>query len=132
MSFEEFKKYHTANYHDGDSHFDERTYQKSNGGDFDCDFVQTCFDHFEAGAASRQGEIDELQGKLRFSEALRDNQFEHLLEITKQRDVAQKNNRELQNRIDKALEKCYTGIRKQGGDYYLELVEEILKGQNNG
>lgn len=30
--------------------------------------------------------------------------------------------------IDKALEKCYTGIRKQGGDYYLELVESILKG----
>lgn len=35
---------------------------------------------------------------------------------------------ELQNRIDDALEKCYTGIRKQGGDYYLELVEGILKG----
>ena len=35
---------------------------------------------------------------------------------------------ELQKRIDDALEKCYTGIRKQGGDYYLELVEDILKG----
>ena len=35
---------------------------------------------------------------------------------------------ELQKRIDDALEKCYTGIRKQGGDYYLELVEGILKG----
>lgn len=34
----------------------------------------------------------------------------------------------LQKRIDGALEKCYTGIRKQGGDYYLELVEGILKG----
>ena len=34
----------------------------------------------------------------------------------------------LQKRIDDALEKCYTGIRKQGGDYYLELVEGILKG----
>ena len=34
----------------------------------------------------------------------------------------------LQKRIDEALEKCYTGIRKQGGDYYLELVEGILKG----
>ena len=33
----------------------------------------------------------------------------------------------LQKRIDDALEKCYTGIRKQGGDYYLELVEGILK-----
>ena len=35
---------------------------------------------------------------------------------------------ELQKRIDDALEKCTTGIRKQGGDYYLELVEGILKG----
>ena len=35
---------------------------------------------------------------------------------------------ELQKRIDGALEKCYTGIRKQGGDYYLELIEGILKG----
>ena len=33
----------------------------------------------------------------------------------------------LQKRIDNALEKCKTGIRKQGGDYYLELVEDILK-----
>ena len=34
----------------------------------------------------------------------------------------------LQKRIDDALEKCCTGIRKQGGDYYLELIEGILKG----
>ena len=34
----------------------------------------------------------------------------------------------LQKRIDEALEKCCTGIRKQGGDYYLELIEGILKG----
>ena len=35
---------------------------------------------------------------------------------------------ELQKRIDDALEKCKTGIRKHGGDYYLELIEGILKG----
>ena len=35
---------------------------------------------------------------------------------------------ELQKRIDDALEKCYTGIRKQGGDYYLELIGGVLKG----
>ena len=64
MSFEGFKKYHNANYHDGDSHFDERIYKKSNGDDFDCDFVQTCSDHFEAGAQSRQAEIDELQKRI--------------------------------------------------------------------
>ena len=35
---------------------------------------------------------------------------------------------DLKKRINDALEKCYTGIRKQGGDYYLELVEGIIKG----
>ena len=35
---------------------------------------------------------------------------------------------ELQKHIEDALEKCKTGIRKQGGDYYLELIEGILKG----
>ena len=34
---------------------------------------------------------------------------------------------ELQKRIDDALEKCKTGIRKQGGDYYLGLIEGTLK-----
>ena len=38
---------------------------------------------------------------------------------------------DLQGRIDGALEKCYTGIRKQGGDHYLELVENILKGNKD-
>ena len=38
---------------------------------------------------------------------------------------------ELQARIDGALEKCYIGIRKQGGDHYLELVEDILKGNKD-
>lgn len=37
----------------------------------------------------------------------------------------------LKKRIDDALEKCKTGIRKQGGDYYLELIEGILKGIPN-
>ena len=47
--FEAFKKYHNANYHDGDNTFDDAVYKKSNGEDFDNDFVQDCFDHFEAG-----------------------------------------------------------------------------------
>ena len=38
---------------------------------------------------------------------------------------------DLQGRIDGALEKCYTGIRKQGGDHYLELVQDILKGNKD-
>ena len=52
---ESFKQYHNANWHDGDNTFDERTYAKSNGDatsddvSFDDQFVQDCFDHYEAG-----------------------------------------------------------------------------------
>lgn len=46
-------------------------------------------------------------------------------------DAAKEHIDHLQKRIDNALEKCYTGIRKQGGDYYLELIENILKGGTN-
>lgn len=46
-------------------------------------------------------------------------------------DYKQAKINELQARIDGALEKCYIGIRKQGGDHYLELVEDILKGNKD-
>lgn len=48
----------------------------------------------------------------------------YLGEQSKQAEVE-----ELQKKIDLALEKCYTGIRKQGGDYYLELIQDVLKGE---
>ena len=35
---------------------------------------------------------------------------------------------ELQKRVDAALEITKQGIRKQGGDYYLEKLEQALKG----
>ena len=50
------------------------------------------------------------------------------IEINTEEQSKQAEINELQKRIDDALEKCCTGIRKQGGDYYLELVEGILKG----
>lgn len=56
--------------------------------------------HFQSGQQSKQGEVDKLQTEID----------------------------ELKKLIDLALEKCYTGIRKQGGDYYLELVQNILRG----
>ena len=46
-------------------------------------------------------------------------------------DAAKEHIGSLQKRIDEALKKCSTGIRKQGGDYYLELIEGILKGGTN-
>ena len=57
--FEAFKKYHNANYHDGDNTFDDEVYKKSNGEDFDNEFVQDGFDHFEAGWNAQQKVIDE-------------------------------------------------------------------------
>ena len=53
-------------------------------------------------------------------------EFYKFYEAGKQSRQAEIDN--LQKRIDDALEKCYTGIRRQGGDYYLELIEGILKG----
>lgn len=53
-------------------------------------------------------------------------EFYKFYEAGKQSKQAEIDN--LKKRIDDALEKCYTSIRKQGGDYYLELIEGILKG----
>lgn len=130
MSFEKFKEFHNSNYHDGDSTFDERHYKKSNGDDFDNCFVQDCYDHFEAGAKSRQAEINALQRKLKLCEALRDNQFEHLLEVKEQRDVAQRNSIELQKRIDLALN-TLCKLQYSSGERIYNEVGSILKGNKS-
>ena len=84
---------------------------------------------FEAGAASRQDEvsklqieIDELQKRVKELELINFDSELHF-------DAAREHIDCLQKKIDMALEKCYTGIRKQGGDYYLEVVVDILKGE---
>lgn len=59
--FEAFKKYHNANHHDGENHFDDEIYKKSNGEDFDNPFVQECFDHFEAAWKEQQTRIDAIK-----------------------------------------------------------------------
>ena len=61
---EAFKKYHNANYYDGDNTFDEVVYKKSNGDDFDNQFVQECFDHFEAAWEAQQKRIESLENML--------------------------------------------------------------------
>lgn len=73
---------------------------------------------YEAGQQSRQVETELLEKEIIETQEFLNNQ-----NCIKQAEV-----NELQKRIDEALEKCYTGIRKQGGDYYLELIEGILKG----
>ncbi len=76
---------------------------------------------YEAGQQSKQAEVDLLQKRVKELELINFDSELHF-------DAAKEHIDLLQKRIDDALEKCYTGIRKQGGDYYLELVEGILKG----
>ena len=109
-----------------------------------------CKAAFKAGQQSRQDEIDELKmanHNLSVMVVEAESYSEHW---KYERDKLQKRVKELelinfdselhfdaakehidhlQKKIDLALEKCYTGIRKQGGDYYLELVQDILKGE---
>lgn len=80
----------------------------------------------DAYGAGQQAKIDCMQVRI-------DGANERALSILNHKNVMadkmQAEIDELQGRIDAALEKCYTGIRRQGGDYYLELVENILKGK---
>ena len=62
--FEAFKKYHNANYYDGDNTFDDEVYRKSNGDDFDNPSVQECFEHFEVAWQKQQNRIESLESML--------------------------------------------------------------------
>ena len=78
---------------------------------------------------SQQAKIDELEFKLSSTVNNFDNSCKTIAIYQKFLDDADVANKfltdkidELQARIDGALEKCYIGIRKQGGDHYLELI----------
>lgn len=86
---------------------------------------------FEAGAKSRQAEIDGLQRKLNLCEALRNNQFEHLIEITEQRDTSQKSVIELQKRINEALKYVSESPLKDVSRKAMLNFLDILKGNQN-
>ena len=84
---------------------------------------------------ARQTEVDELQ---RRNQMLNDNIKEQGQKLVYQNEVIETQaekllglrdeKAELQKRLDAALEVVKQGIRKQGGDYYLEKVEELLEG----
>lgn len=89
----------------------------------DIDSNSADYEHyFKAGQHSKQGEVDELQKRVKELELINFDSELHF-------DAAKEHIGRLQKKIDLALEKCYTGIRKQGGDYYLEMVQDILKGE---
>ena len=93
---------------------------------------------YSMGIQSQQAKIDELEFNLSSTVNNFDNSCKTIDIHQKFLDDADVDNKfltdkidELQARIDGALEKCYIGIRKQGGDHYLELVEDILKGNKD-
>ena len=102
-----------------DDWYAEESPFKGNENNEDCKWASKFMQQaYEAGQQSRQVEIELLEKEIIETQEFLNNQ-----NCIKQAEV-----NELQKRIDDALEKCHTGIRKQGGDYYLELIEGILKG----
>ena len=109
MNFDELAKYHSLSL----MRWDEDFYASEN--------TQLAKAFYEAGQQSKQAEIDKLKMSNHYLSVQVIDAEAYSEHWKYQRD-------KLQKRIDDALEKCKTGIRKQGGDYYLELVEGILKG----
>lgn len=103
--------------------------------------------YFNAAWNHQQSKVDELslrvaEMKSGLNDAYTDGQSamyatrqSKIDELTKQRDsfikayeIEMDERVELQKRLDAALDVVKQGIRKQGGDYYLEKVEELLEG----
>ena len=76
---------------------------------------------YEAGQQSKQDEVDKLKMSSHYLSVQVIDAEAYSEHWKYQRD-------KLQKRIDDALEKCKTGIRKRGGDYRIELIEGVLKG----
>ena len=116
MNFDELAKYHSLSL----MRWDEDFYASEN--------TQLAKAFYEAGKQSKQAEIDELRKN--FNNALKTIEIQQrfLDDADGANKILTSQASDLQKRIDDALEKCKTGIRKQGGDYYLELIEGILKG----
>lgn len=77
-------------------------------------------DFYNAGKLSVQVEMVELQKQLI-------DQGQRFNEQSQRVKDLEYWNAELQKRVDAVLEIAKQGIRKQGGDYYLEKVEQALK-----
>ena len=99
------------------------------------EFVALTQEWHTKGWNARQGEIDELQ---RRNQMLNDNIKEQGQKLVYQNEVIETQAEKLlglrdekaglQKRVAAALEITKQGIRKQGGDYYLEKLEQALKG----
>lgn len=83
---------------------------------------------FDAAWQHQQAKVEELENRLKqayedidtFAEA-HERECGFKVQFAKEKA-------ELQKRVDKALQIAKQGINKQGGDYYLEKLEQALKG----
>ena len=129
MSLVEFEEWFDDEYSNYGKSYKERYDERNDM--YSSQFVDERYDAFKAGQQSQQGEFNKLQTKIDAITKQRDSFIKaHHIAMN---DVCEHKAKidELQARIDEALGKCRTGIRKQGGDYYLELVEDILKGNKD-
>ena len=83
----------------------------------------------------QQAKIDELQKEnaalvhvIKSRDIQLENEKHEYDELVNKLVDSKMKNTKLQKRVDAALEITKQGIRKQGGDYYLEKLEQALKG----
>ncbi|AVH14388.2 hypothetical protein [Acinetobacter indicus] len=104
---------------------DEGQYQRAGGGQYERSFAWWAWLDREQ---SKQAIIDNLKAQLNNMEAC----YIGIKKINDEQSAIIKGHfaarQDMQKRVDAALEITKQGIRKQGGDYYLEKLEQALKG----
>ena len=99
------------------------------------EFVELTQEWHTKGWNARQGEIDELRKEnaalvhvIKSRDIQLENEKHEYDELVNKLVDSKMKNTKLQKRVDAALEITKQGIRKQSGDYYLEKLEQALKG----
>ena len=91
--------------------------------------------YFDGAWNAQQSKIDELQKEnsalvhvIKSRDIQLENEKHEYDELVNKLVDSKMKNTKLQKRVDAALEITKQGIRKQGGDYYLEKLEQAING----
>ena len=110
----------------------EGQYQRAGGGQYERTFAWWAWLNQEQ---KQQAKIDELQKEnaalvhvIKSRDIQLENEKHEYDELVNKLVDSKMKNTKLQKRVDAALEITKQGIRKQGGDYYLEKLEQALNG----
>ena len=110
----------------------EGQYQRAGGGQYERTFAWWAWLNREQ---KQQAKIDELQKEnaalvhvIKSRDIQLENEKHEYDELVNKLVDSKMKNTKLQKRVDAALEITKQGIRKQGGDYYLEKLEQALNG----